>query len=255
MKGGGGLPKARGEAWRVKPEQVSLKIDVFTPETLPMARLARYLEELAAMLGSDANLHFSRVAAGSAHLIALADPPAAPKVLERARAVAERTAPRSSMAAHARLDDLLAEDNAIGELFVGRTKLLEFPGRRRAAQEVIGPVSRSGSIDGRVFSIAGKDESINVRLLGDSGGELRCVVSVELARRLGPHLLGGRLRLFGRGVWNRVDAQWVMKAFEADEFVVLDDSPLPDTLRRLQAVFEGVSADEFVSAMSDLREA
>jgi len=50
----------------MKRESVFLIIDAFTPDTLPMSRLAEYLKSFAAMLGSEANVHFDSVLEGSA---------------------------------------------------------------------------------------------------------------------------------------------------------------------------------------------
>ncbi len=87
------------------------------------------------------------------------------------------------MKAFADVDDLLAEDNAIAEVFIGKSRVIEFPGRRRASAEEFGPVKRTASIDGQIFSIGGKDQTINVHLRNGEK-ELKCVVSVKLARRV-----------------------------------------------------------------------
>jgi hypothetical protein len=97
-------------------EIVSLSIDVFTPPTLPMSRLADYLKPFSLMLGSEANVHFDKVGEGSAALRASIDPPAAPKVDDRLHAIAAGTAPKSAMKAFPEIDDLLAKDNAVGHV-------------------------------------------------------------------------------------------------------------------------------------------
>jgi hypothetical protein len=236
----------------MKPEQIFLSVDAFTPETLTMSRLAEYLKPFAAMLGSEASVHFDRVANGSASLKAFIEPPAAPKVRERAQSVASGTAPKSAMKAYCEIDKLLAQDNAIGRVEINGHNVIEFPGRRRAAQEIIGPVRRSTSIEGKVSSIAGKDETINIHLR-DGDEDLRCVVSISLARRLGSYLLGGRVRLFGHGLWNRVDGEWQMKTFTADDFVGLNESALPGTLEVITRSFEGISPDVAAATLLELR--
>jgi len=236
----------------VKRELIVLSIDAFTPNTLPMSRLAEYLKPFAAMLGSEANVHFEKLAEGSAQCHAFADLAAAPKVNERLRAIPSGTAPKPAMRAYTEIDDLLAKDNAIGYVAIGGQNVIEFPGRRRAEQEIIGPVRRSTSIDGQVYSIAGKDETINIHLRnGDD--DLRCVVPVALARKLGPHLLGAFVRLFGSGLWSRINGEWQMKTFTADDFVVLDDAPLQGTLASIGKVLEGTSADLVASTIGELR--
>ena len=45
------------------------KIEAFTPETMPMARLAKYLTELAAILGESKSVHLIRIESGSTALV------------------------------------------------------------------------------------------------------------------------------------------------------------------------------------------
>ena len=42
-------------------EVIQLTIDAFSPETLPMSRLADYLKSFALMIGSEENVHFSKI--------------------------------------------------------------------------------------------------------------------------------------------------------------------------------------------------
>jgi hypothetical protein len=105
---------------------------------------------------------------------------------------------------------------------------------------------------GQIFSIGGKDETINVQLK-DGERELRCVVPISLARDLGPHLRGGKVRLFGRGFWSRVDGYWTMKSFAAETFVVLDQKSLHSSIATIRKHLEGVDPDDFMSTMNELR--
>ncbi len=236
----------------MKREQVALIIDAFTPKTLPMSRLAEYLKPFAAMLGSEATVHFEGVFTGSADCRAYIEPQDAPKVRERLQAIATRTAPASALKAFTDIDDLLVKDGAIAHVAIDGHNLIEFPGRRRAPQETVGPVRRTTSIDGQVYSIAGKDETINIRLRnGDA--ELKCEVSIALARKLGPHLLGGPVRLFGHGLWTRVDGDWQMKSFTADDFIVLDESPLTDVIGSIRSGFDAAAGDGTASTLAELR--
>ncbi len=123
-------------------DEITLKIDVFTPATLPMSRLADYLKQFALMIGSEESIHFSDVGEGSAELHARVDALAVPSVRARVQAVHDRTGPKPAIKAFNVMDELLLEDNAIGELFIGKDKVIEFPGRRRAAVEETGPVRR-----------------------------------------------------------------------------------------------------------------
>jgi hypothetical protein len=237
----------------MKREEITLEIDVFTPDTLPMARLAQYLAEFSELLGHEANVHFSRLTKGSAKCKAFVDTHVAPKIRERVESIVDGSAPKTAIKAQTAIDDLLAADNAIGGVYLGEEKVIEFPGRRRAAKEKIGPVRRSTTIEGQIFSIGGKDETINVHLRGKREQMYRCEVSVELARRLAPYFLNGNVRLFGEGEWYRVDSKWEMYNFTATDFVGLERKGLPESIDSIREIFDGDSAAEFINTMRDLR--
>jgi hypothetical protein len=205
------------------------------------------------MLGSEANVHFQAVTPGSACCRAIIDPTAAPKIRERAEAIVLGTAPKSAMKAHAEIDDLLALDNAIGSVVIGNDKAIEFPGRRRATREKFGPVRRATTIEGQIFSIGGKDDTINVQLR-DKGEVYRCEVSIELARKLATRFLLGKVRLFGHGEWFRVDSKWTMASFTATDFETMDERSLHDTLASVRDIFAGSDEAALLASVHSLRE-
>lgn len=236
----------------MKRKDFHLVIDAFTPESLPMERLARYLREFAVMLGNEAFVHFSRIAEGSADLVAFADETALPKVERRLQEVVEGTASKPAMRAHHDIDELLAEDNAIGHVGQGEERVIEFPGRRRATHEKIGPVRRATTVEGQIFSIGGKDETINVHLR-HKAEEVRAEVSITLARDLAPYFLAGNIRLYGEGDWYRIDGVWRRSNFTATAFVPLSGHSLAEEVDRVRETFSGVDPDSFLSAMAELR--
>lgn len=237
----------------MKREEVSLVIDVFKPSTLPMSRLADYLKPFAVMLGSEAHVHFEQVAEGSAECRASIEPHAAPKVRERMSSIVAGNAPKAAMKARGDIDELLLQDNAIGHVSIDGRNIIEFPGRMRAPREMIGPVKRATSIEGQIFSIGGKDESMNVHL-SDGHHEIKCVVSVDVARRLGTYLRGPRIRFFGQGVWYRIDGSWEMKAFTANNFTPLESASFDGALRSIQETLTGIDPNAFLATMLELRE-
>lgn len=63
--------------------QRCFKIDTFTPETLPMERLAQYMLQFAKLLGEPDRVHFVDVGSGSAVLRARVEDAALPRVERR----------------------------------------------------------------------------------------------------------------------------------------------------------------------------
>jgi hypothetical protein len=127
-------------------------------------------------------------------------------------------------------------------------KVIDFPGRKRAPQERIGPVRRKSVIDGQIFQIGGKDETINVHLrnIHKPSETYRSEVSIDLARKLATHLLTGMVRLFGEGDWYRTDSGWGMSpnSFSAYDFVLIDESSLAATINSAREIFKDVKVDE-----------
>ncbi len=208
-----------------------LYIDAFTPETIPMARLAAYLASFAELLGHPEHVHFGRLKSGSVGVAAIVDEIAQRKVEKRMEEVRYGVGSQPARRALKSIDDQLAEDNAIGRICRGKAKLIEFPGRTRPVEGRLGPVEQAGTLDGEVIQIGGRDETINIHL--KAGDQIHiCVTSKGIARRLAPYIFGSVIRLRGSGTWARKDSGgWILKRFEIVEFETLDE-------RRLSKVFD-----------------
>ena len=105
-------------------------IDGFTPETLPMSRLAEYVEKWAALLGETSHVHFERVERGSAVLVAVVDQAAVPKLQTRVNGLQDGTAPPDVRGAYTAMNTLLVKDNSSGRM-EGGAEIIEFPGIKR----------------------------------------------------------------------------------------------------------------------------
>jgi hypothetical protein len=227
--------------------KIRFVIDAFTPDTLPMSRLAEYLKEFSELLGNDASVHFDKVQKKCAALVSYSDATATPKIRQRFEEIIEGTAPTPAIKSNATLDDMLRADNAVGYIDLDESKLIEFSGRKRAPQHRIGPVRRKSVVDGQIFQIGGKDETINVHLRNpERPSEVyRCEVSISLARKLAPHFLLGKVRLFGEADWYRTDNSWLMSpnSFSADDFEPLVECGLNKTIQEVRQIFVDVKSD------------
>jgi hypothetical protein len=237
---------------KTRGHQYRFKIDVFQVDTIPMARLAEYMAELAKLLGQPERVHFSHIEEGSAVLVSSVEEPAWPKVADRVHGVRQGVAPKDAMRAYQALDTMLAKDNACGVLSSEEGgEVIPFPGRTRPKPMRYGPFRERGSIDGVLIRIGGRDETIPV-LLQDGEASFSCQTSREISKRLAPHYLGPTLRAHGDGKWVREeDGSWQLVEFYIEDFEVLDDSPLQEVVSRLRAV-EGSTWGDNPDAMSDL---
>jgi len=210
----------------------------YRPDTLPMERLAEYMAAFARLLSEPKEVHFEKIEAGSAVLVADVDQPARPKVWERVRSVSSETAPKDAMKAFRDLDALLRADNAHGELLDERgAVVIPFPGIERAAPLVFGPFKQDGSLDGQVIRVGGKDATIPVHLRDGDVIHSGLNTTQEIAREIARHIFGQTIRVHGTGTWFRDgDGTWRLESFKIASFEVLDDAPLMAVVAAIRQV-------------------
>jgi hypothetical protein len=206
-----------------------------------MARLAEYMAELAALLGSQKSVHFVRLDPGSVQLVHSIDFEDQPKVSARLDALRQDDAPADVLKAYRRLDTLLAEDNAVGRLTEEKhrgavAELLIFPGRDRPKPQIYGPFTQEGNLDGVLISVGGKDDTISLRLQDGDMIYSNCETNRAIARELGRYLFEP-IRVYGNGRWVReADGTWCLVKFKVHRFEALDPTGLRDSVTALRAV-------------------
>jgi hypothetical protein len=208
------------------------RIDAFTPETIPMARLADYLAVLANLVGHNESTHFDRLEAGSACLVYKIDAVDAPKVEQRLARTGQPDAPRDLSKAFDTLDNMLANDNAVGELSdPAGSVIIPFPGRDRPKVLSFPAFRQDGSIDGQIVSIGGRDSTAHVILQDGAITYSNIKLTREMARQLRVYLYEQKVRLVGSGRWERsTDGSWKLLDFTVNNFQVLDNASLTDVL-------------------------
>ena len=223
-----------------KDIKLRFKIGAFTPSTIPMARLAEYMGELATMLGEPAAVHFVELTESSTNLVHTVELEAFAKVEARIASVRSGDGEVIALNAYRALNKKLKEDGADGSLVVDdsptRGMLLEFPGVRMPEPDVIDPVKQAGTIDGVVIRLGGKDKTVPVWV---ANGDViyRCNSSRSVARELGAHIFGSELRFVGRGTWLRnEDGVWSLKGFDIQSFEPLDQTPLGKVVHDLREI-------------------
>ena len=216
----------------------TLHIDAYTPETIPMARLARYMQNCAALLGHESAVHFDRLMEGSTRLVTRVDFVDVPKVRARLDQVARGEGDGESLKAREEIDRLLTEDDATGfvEDEEGKATVLAFPGITRPRPRPYGPFDQEGSLDGLVVSVGGADTTKHVQLQNGDVKYTGLETDRETARRLGKHLFEP-VRVYGMGRWLREDdGTWTLKRFKVHDFTVLNGEDLRDAFQGLRAI-------------------
>jgi hypothetical protein len=211
-------------------------IDVFTPQTLPMARLAEYLSDLAELFSSKEHVHFIGVDEGSADLLQIVDARATSKVDRRLLMIETRSARGALRKAFDDLNDKLYEDNAVGKLVSPSGRVIKFPGRERDLDKTAGPINEAATIDGEVIQIGGRDETISVYLRSQDRVHI-CTATREQGRSIAAHLFQGRVRVTGVGTYVRNGfGEWERRRFVMESFTPLDMEPLGAVITQLRSL-------------------
>jgi hypothetical protein len=216
-------------------------IDAYSPETIPMAKLAEYMADFAALLGRDHAVHFASLEKGSTKIAALVEYEDVPKVTARLDDIRRGNLTRDTAKIFEQIDTRLANDNAVGHIYAeddrGETaELLAFLGRNRSKPQSYGPFNQDGHLDGLLISVGGKDETVSLRLQNGETTYSNCDTNRTLARELAKHLFEP-VRIYGTGRWIReINGHWGLVRFRVHRFEVLGPDSLRDAVTALRNV-------------------
>lgn len=189
-------------------------LEGFTPETIPMSRLAEYMQQLARLLGEEPSVHFVRIERGSVALVANADLGASGKVASRIGAVRRGSAPRDAMAAHSAINSMLETDRAAASLKQGGAIVLRFRGAK-SSTPAAAEIEDHGSLVGDLYQLAKSRNGYQARLQV-KGGAVFCAATEQAAMDM-RNLLFERVRVHGKGLWRRGDDS----AWSPTDFTIL----------------------------------
>ncbi len=234
-------------------------IAAYSPETIPMARLALYMQAFAAMLGHEHGVHFDHLKPGSTQVVTRVEWEEIPKVADQLDRVRRKEASQDALRAWDDIDRLLADDNATGYIYAGSNQseqIIEFPGAKRPRPVRYGPFTQEGSIDGILVSVTGADQTIHLQLQNGSLKYTGIETDREMGRRLGKHFLEP-IRLHGSGRWLREeDGRWTLRRFKVRGFDTLKDGALAESLEALRGVHGShwAEMDDPLAALDELRD-
>ena len=231
------MPRQPKRTRKNAPGEYRLKIDAYTPDTIPMARLAEYMAELSQMLGERDAVHFRRLEGGSTVLVHRIEREAIPKVRARVARVRTGDGPSDALRAFKTINKMLRDDDAVAVLQDKKVQgvIIRFPGRDEA-QEEFASVKQYGSIDGIVTWVGGSDETAHITLETEGQQVSRIYTTRVIAKALGGKLFEP-VRLHGRGRWSRdSEGAWSLVDFKVESFESLDDAPLSVAVNQLREI-------------------
>jgi len=242
-------PKAR------KHREYRFEIDAFTPATIPMARLAEYVSDLAKMFGNNSYVHLARIEPGSTVPVVLVDWEAEPKVRERLKEIRTHEAPEEAQQAAKDVDRRLLQDNAKAALVDPTgSKVFRFHGRENATKMEFGPITQPGVFQGKPIKVGGENDPVPVHL--EDGKDKTIVLAARsLAKEIAQHLFTSVVRVEGTGRWIRhTDGEWEMLSFQATSFKVVEDASIRENIDDLRKVpAEWKNLDDPVAELEQIR--
>lgn len=229
-------------------------MSAWTPDTLPMGRLAEYLERLSTLFGNEAYVHFVKVRKGSAVPEIRVERQASVAVRSQLELVRNHTAPPEVLKAMHGINHLLREDNASAYLKPkGGAKILNFPGiKTPLAEEAV--IHEAGELTGTVIRVGGKDDSVPLWLSTADGTVYKCSTSRVLARDLARHLFAEAVRIAGTAKWRRTEERrWELVEFKIKSWEPLVQTSLPGLVGELRGV-SGSDWNEMTDPQAVLRD-
>jgi hypothetical protein len=204
--------------------------------TLPMARLAEYVKDLASILGQEEHVHLVEIRESSTVLVPIVDDIAFQKVQKQVLAVRNSSAPQAAMKTYETMNNRLTEDSASAVLRGAYGAVVQFPGNsNKPVSEDIGPVIEPDSIDGEIIQIGGRDETISVYIRDRHETPVICTTSRDKGRSLAK-LIFQQVRINGQATWIRANNKWKRVNFSIDSWNELTERPLESIIQQLRDV-------------------
>ena len=228
-------------------------LEGYTPDTLPMARLSEYMQQLAALLGQQSSVHFVRIDKKCVSLVSKVDgilP--SQKVRERVAGVRSGKAPRDAVRAFEAMNVMVADDGGSALLKQGGATIIRFPGSKFTIDKRV-EINDLGSVVGQLYMLAQSRDGFQARIRPDRNTVLFCAVNADMARKM-KGLLFGPVRAFGRGLWRRESAgHWAIVDLDILDVVPVEDRTLRhviDEIRDLDIEW----SDDPLGYLSDINE-
>jgi len=217
----------------------TLEIKGFNPTALRPEVVGQYLGDLAKLVGPDVDSRFYRITRGSTNLAVCVPKQQEPDVRNRAFLIKTGQAPPEAMKANESLLERLARDKAKSARLLDHSKnnLIVFPISSSIPEKTV-VLTKSGSLQGQVIKIGGKQETVPVQIEDVDGHVYHCQAKRAIARELGRCIFGQTVRVFGSGKWFRDESgTWQVTDFNINSVESsLEDASLSQALETIARI-------------------
>lgn len=200
-----------------EPTKYTFWIKDKTPETMGLARLAEYYQQLGAIFGDADAVHLMQIHKSSHGSELRVDAKAAQ---QRLCGLRDGSAPAEALKARDRIDAMLAEDATTGHFADPQNNVIYLFSAKKAETAARVVLRDAGAVSGELYYMNGGVNNVSIRLRISGGGAVSGTVSKEMAKKMRPHLLE-QVRIFGEATWTRDDKGWTPSEFEIQHFTPL----------------------------------
>jgi hypothetical protein len=214
-----------------------LKIDGFTPETMPMRGLLEYLSDIATLFGEDGHVHLIKIEQSSVSPVVLVDWEAEPKVLERLIKARNREGSEEAVRAIDNINARLRSDNTTAHLLnPAKANVIEFPGVKIPKAIEWPSINQAGTFFGVPIAVGGKNDPVPVHLQ-DGAIEHHLSASRGKAKDIAQHLFSSVIRATGHGRWRKMEnGDWQVERFIIEDFEPVKVSDFDEAVSKLKSI-------------------
>jgi hypothetical protein len=219
---------------------LTLHIEGVNIDKLPLEDIGEYLSDFANLIGRDAQPRYHSIKRGS--LTLRAKVPFDREIDVKTRGFLLRTgdAPEDAVRARERLSKRLGINRAKRATLLdsSKSKVIEIPIERPTPQQPNLPsLERTGSLQGRVIRVGGKQDVVSVELQDVDGHVYLCRAKRDVARRLAKEIFDHTVRVQGTGRWIRdATGTWYVDNFQIEDFQLLEDDVLSDVIAEIRQI-------------------
>ncbi len=223
-----------------------------TPDRIPMARLAEYMQQLAVLLGQQDCLHFIKVEEGSLNVHVKADGAGTVgRITDRVKALRQDSAPPEAKRAYRRINEMVYEDGGPARL-TGPAAILYFPGIKPTEKAPLSIVDY-GDVVGKLYALAERDGKVSARIRPITGENyIQCIASLDVGKELRKFLFEP-VRVYGRGTWIENGDAWVCDGLTVEEVWPIHSASMRNAIDALRAL-DIEWPDDPIKEMADLDE-
>lgn len=206
------------------------------PHQIPLARMASYMQEFAALIGSDDAALFSEIRPGSTRIAARPREAGGQSAIRRRVLNASvGKGPREAVAAFKKITELASADRAPAKVTDGHTAIVHFPSNLPTYDPI--RVIERGHVTGLLEGVLRDGQrGVKARIRPDGEPLIICTATGAVGKRLGGLFLE-YVRAYGFGHWKREKSgKWVCESLHIESIDPLSNVPLREAVRDLRGL-------------------